>query len=237
MPGQMKTTTGPRPEPMRSWVFALPSNRRKMKRRALLIANGELNQTDVQFGMDTCKRGLIIAADGGANQAIEAGIIPDVVIGDMDSIQPQTKELLAAKRWILKPSQEMGDLEKALLFCQEEGIEELTIIGFTGGRLDHALGNLSVLARYDRVFQYRLFSPHAELFFVRDTITLPSNPGTPVSLVPLDKAQGVTTKGLAYPLCSEPLSVGQREGTSNRATGTQFSISIASGLLLVFRGL
>ena len=201
-------------------------------KRALLIANGEVGPREAEFVKDL-KVDLVVAADGGAHNALFFGIRPDIVVGDFDSVTDATRETLKGITWIHRPSQEYNDLEKALIYCREQKICHVTLVGFTGKRLDHTLGNLSVLMRYDAVFKLDLKAPDADLFLVRDHLELQGIPGQHVSLVPLGRVEGLTTRGLKYPLHCEDLEFGKREGTSNQVMEGTFSVSLTSGVLLL----
>jgi len=199
----------------------------------LLIANGELDsKTLKKIQWDQIDK--IVAADGGTLKALSFGIVPDVVIGDLDSISPDARRKLDHIRFIYQPSQELNDLEKALIFCSEEKAERVIVLGFTGERIDHTMNNFSILARYDQILNLELYDRFARMFFVRDKFSYTGTRGQTVSLIPLGKVDGITTKGLKYTLQDEPLHFGEREGASNECTDGPFSISIRNGVLLVF---
>ncbi len=199
----------------------------------ILFANGAVTERELT-GLDPAAFDRIVAADGGSRSALEFGFEPDTVVGDLDSITAEVRIRLQHARWEHRPSQEQCDLEKALVVCHEEGITDLLVIGVAGRRLDHTLGNLSVLARYHDRFRMQILTPDAELFLVRDRLSVPDSLGRTVSLVPLGDVANVTTDGLLYPLNAEPLVMGVREGISNVVTGDEFSVRIGSGLLAVF---
>lgn len=200
---------------------------------AILFANGTTTASELT-GLRPSAFDRIIAADGGSRVAMEMGYLPDTVVGDLDSVTDDIREQLRDTRWLHRPSQESCDLEKALVVCRDDGIRELTVVGFTGRRLDHTLGNLSVLARYRDVFDFRLITPHGTVFLVDERLELAAASGQTISLVPLLPVTRVTTTGLKYPLTGEPLAVGLREGTSNEAVDGPVTITIDCGLLAIF---
>jgi len=207
-----------------------------MGKTALLVLNGPLSSREVSQAENEAID-VTIAADGGANRAIAIGIHPNIIIGDFDSVTQQTRQLLCDCRWIHKPNQETCDLEKALVLCQEEEVTNLKVVGLAGGRLDHTLSNLSVLARYDHCFQMDLFTETADVFIVRNMLSLPGFPGQLVSLIPMGTVEGVETQGLKFPLRGESLAFGMREGASNKVIENHFSVLVSSGVLIVFRSL
>ncbi len=200
----------------------------------LLIANGELDKRTLKnIQLDRIDR--IVAADGGTMKALSYGIVPDVVIGDLDSIPPDVRKKLGGRiRFIHQPSQELNDLEKALIYCRQENAGCVIVLGFTGERIDHTMNNFSILARYDETMNLEMVDRFARMFFVRDRFEYKGKKGQTVSLIPLGRVDGVTTKGLRYPLRDEPLHFGVREGASNECTEGPFGITIGNGVLLVF---
>ncbi|NOY23508.1 MAG: thiamine diphosphokinase [Acidobacteria bacterium] len=205
-----------------------------MKKLAILFANGQVTEREVTIAMQTTFD-LVVAADGGIVHAERFGFVPDAVVGDFDSLPPDSKKRFQNTRFIYRPSQEQCDLEKALIFCKSEGIAAVTLLGATGKRLDHTLGNLSLLTRYDRNLTLRILTPEAEIFIVRECLELEGVPGQAVSLMPMGEATHVTTTGLEYSLSGETLAFGQREGTSNEFSSKRCTISLTDGLLFVFR--
>jgi len=199
----------------------------------LLIANGDLD-CDLIRSFDRVRVDAVIAADGGALHLLGCGIVPDVVIGDLDSIPPALREKLPETEFILRPSQELNDLEKALIYCREQGAGRLIILGTTGYRTDHSINNFSVLARYRNQFRMEIYDHYAQIFIVSDEFEYRGSPGQIISLIPVGKVEGITTYGLKYPLKNETLEFGIREGLSNVIVQNPVRISVQSGLLLVF---
>ncbi|MEJ2051570.1 MAG: thiamine diphosphokinase [Calditrichota bacterium] len=199
----------------------------------LLIANGELDCSDFKR-VDLTQFTGVIALDGGATRSLECGIPPDVIIGDLDSIPENYRGKFDNSQFIHKPSQDMNDLEKGIIYCTGEQADELTILGLTGGRTDHLFNNFSVLARYDRKISITVIDKHARILLIRNNYQFQGKPGQIISLIPMGKVKGITTRGLKYALKNESLEFGVREGLSNVITGSPVSISSESGMLLLF---
>ncbi|HQV32076.1 MAG TPA: thiamine diphosphokinase [Calditrichia bacterium] len=202
-------------------------------RHGLLFLNGEIAPEALE---DLDRRGIstILAADGGFHHAMHLGFIPDVVVGDFDSIAPAERDSHPGIEWLHRPDQDMNDFEKALIAAEERGITHLTVLGIAGGRLDHTLTNLSVVARFDRKIHLDIRHGRARIFPVRGSWEFRGEPGQLLSLAPLGEAVGVHTRGLRYPLKGETLAPGIREGLSNVIEDGEVGISLKSGLLLVF---
>lgn len=205
-----------------------------MKKRAILFANGQVTEREVSITKKN-RFDVVVAADGGIVHAERFGFVPDIVVGDFDSLPPGSQGRLQNTRFVHRPSQDQCDLEKSLIYCEKEELTSLILLGAAGKRLDHTLGNLSLLTRYDRRFQLRVLTPEAEVFIVRDRLELEGMPGQGVSLVPIGEARLVSTTGLKYPLSGETLAFGKREGTSNEFSSHRCTVSLENGLLIVFR--
>jgi thiamine pyrophosphokinase len=181
---------------------------------------------------------LLIAADGGALPLLRAGIVPHVAIGDMDSIDAAGLVELAAHGVALRRfprEKDETDLELALLYAAAIGATAIDILGALGGRWDHTLANVALLALPElRERRTRLLADRQTLFLVRDAAMLEGHAGDTVSLLPLaGDAHGVTTKGLRYPLDDATLSYERARGVSNVLLDPPGHVSLREGLLLV----
>ncbi len=199
---------------------------------ALLFANGEVNSRETHL-VSREKFDLIVAADGGLHNAVKYGFQPQAVIGDLDSVNNSQQDFPDIT-FVHRPSQELNDLEKSLIYCRDENVTDLTILGASGKRLDHSINNLSVLAKYDQDISLSIYDTNSQIWLVRDTWAYQGKSQQLISLIPLGKVEGVTTNGLAWELNDEPLQFGVREGLSNYMTGKEVSVSIRSGILAVF---
>lgn len=204
-----------------------------MKKNALLFANGEIGPAEIGLVRNQ-KFDMIIAADGGAAAALHWHYHPAVVIGDLDSITPEIRVRLGNATLLHRPDQELNDLEKALQFCRDTQVEAITLLGAGGKRLDHTLNNLSVLSRYDHLFDFTIYDAHSQIFIVRDRWQYQGPLQQLISLIPIGAAEGVETKGLAFPLRRETLSFGHREGLSNYIVSNPVQVTLEKGLLLIF---
>lgn len=198
----------------------------------LILCNG-CPPSQQLFDKYRANANYFIAADGGANIALDFGVKPDIVIGDLDSFRGSDNESFEI---IFKPDQELNDLEKALHHAQKEKATHVHILGATGQRLDQTLKNLSVLKQFDSLFEeIRIADNFGE------TRLLPANfwdeftIGTQISLFPLSgKVTGIHTKGLKYPLDNEALENGVRDGSSNEVVSNPVQITHKKGDLLMF---
>lgn len=203
----------------------------------LIVANGPPPSPDqLRFVAD--KADLVIAADGGAAHALAAGLYPDVVIGDLDSVTPALlDELRAAEVRILKfpIHKNETDLELALAEAVKRGASEVTIIASVGNRLDQTLGNLFLmtLPLYQAI-PMRTLTATEEAFVARERAVISGEVGDIVSLIPLTpRVTGIYTHGLEYPLEDGVLHFGPTLGISNQLREAQAEVTLKEGLLLV----
>lgn len=202
-------------------------------KHALFFAHGEVGEKEFRkIGNE--RFDLVIAADGGALNALRGGYLPDYVVGDLDSITAGVEEQLPGAKLVSRPSQELNDLEKTLQFCEELGVREITLLGIGGKRLDHTLNNLSVLSRYDERFYFTIYDAYSRIYLVRKRWEYSGAINQLISLIPLGRVEGVVTEGLAFPLKNEPLVFGEREGLSNYIVSNPARVRIRSGLLFIF---
>jgi len=183
---------------------------------------------------------MCIAADSGIDHARALGRVPDLVVGDFDSV---TDEGLA---WAAEvgatidrhPSaKDETDLEIALDHALAAEPDHIVVAGIGGGRLDHLLANFAVLAarrfaavRIDGLVQTSLVS------VVHTERQLQGDPGELVSLLSMHgDAHGVTTVGLGYPLRNESLRSGSSRGVSNYFEQPLATVSVAEGTLLAIQ--
>ena len=200
--------------------------------RAVIFANGSLNPPVSLLPGD-----FIIAADGGTRHCLELGLIPAVVIGDLDSLTPTELEMLktqGAKILQFPVRKDFTDLELALQHARTSGADEILILGALGNRWDQTLANVALPAAFPEL-NIILADGDQEFFYLRagETITVAGYPGDTLSLIPLGgDAQGITTHQLEYPLHDENLPLGSTRGVSNVLLAEQAQISLCLGLLL-----
>ncbi len=175
---------------------------------------------------------LFVAADGGANNAFAMGLRPDVIIGDLDSIRPSVLKAFASSVIIQERRQDNTDLEKALDVCVAEHVDNVVILGATGGRLDMTLGNLFSVWKYSGRIGVCFAGDGWLGFPVRGRSRFRATPGTIVSLIPCGTCRGITLTGLAYPLVGAVLDPGGA-AVSNVVRKSPFAVACSRGNLLV----
>lgn len=182
----------------------------------------------------------VIAADSGAELAHTLGLNIDLLVGDLDSISPETLDMLKQSDVQVErhpADKDATDLELALAAAISLEPERILVIGGGGGRLDHALGELLLLSddTYAGV-QVDAKLGAAAVHVIRGERTLFGEPGELVSLFAVQgQAAGVKTAGLVYPLRGETLDSGSSRGMSNVFAAVEARISLERGVLLALR--
>ncbi|MBN1934475.1 MAG: thiamine diphosphokinase [Anaerolineae bacterium] len=204
--------------------------------RVLVFANG--NRPDQRLARCYAAwADRVMCADGGANHASALGIVPEVLIGDLDSVLPNLRVTLEAQgtRVLAYPSnKDETDLELALLYAVEQGATDVVVLGALGGRIDHELGNFLLLA-HPRLTDadIRFIEGAQDISLIHGSKAFRGAIGDLLSLLPIGgDVKGVTTCGLEYPLRDETLFFGPARGVSNVFTGAQPEVTVRSGLLL-----
>jgi thiamine pyrophosphokinase len=185
---------------------------------------------------------LVVAADGGARNAEDLGLHPDVLVGDADSLDPADVRGLQARgvELRLQPAdKDASDTELALLEAEARGASRITVLGALGGlRMDHALANVLLLSRSGVEAVVSLLDGSSRLRSLRaegdvEALDLDVTVGDLVSLFALGEASGVTTRGLRYPLAEEALLQGSSRGLSNEISEVPAQVSLRRGRLLI----
>jgi thiamine pyrophosphokinase len=179
----------------------------------------------------------VVAADSGLEQAARLGLTVAVAVGDFDSVDPAT--LAAAERAGVAverhpAAKDHTDLELALLTAERLGAARVVVVGGWGGRIDHALANLLLLAapRY-AALHLEAIGIAGRVVAVHDRVELTGALGDLVTLLAVGgPAHGVTTQGLQYPLRGETLEPGATRGVSNVLLGSRATVELTSGALL-----
>ena len=194
--------------------------------KALIVGNRPLTKNII----DLSKNKLIIAADGGADRLLEYEILPDKVIGDLDSISEKTATKL--EDWlILNKDIQNTDLEKAVDYATERGAKEILIVGWSGGRIDHTMAALGLA-----------FNPKVELIDEKFTVKAISDleiivgeENTLFSLIAIPEAR-VSIKGAKWNLQHEKLKMGGRGIHNEIGSSGKVTIERHSGNLLLIKG-
>jgi len=207
-----------------------------MPKRAVLFANGEMPESG-QLLPFLKPDDIFIAVDGGLRHLRGLGKMPPLLIGDLDSLtaaEVEEAEAQGVEVRRFKVDKDETDLELALLAAAEMKVQEIAVIAALGGRLDHTLANLSLLALLQlEGIRVTFENGSEEVFLIRHEAEIKGSAGDIVSLVPcFGAAVGVETRDLKYPLRRETLLPERSRGISNVMLTDKAGVSLESGLLI-----
>ena len=204
---------------------------------AVVVANAPFMWT-AELAALAAEADPLLAADGGANRLARIGLRPAAVVGDLDSISSSVRRWVGEDCLVRRPDQDHTDLEKTLRFAFDQlGLERLVVLGAVGGRTDHALANLGLLARR-ALGEALVFRTADELLLaVRGEAVLPAAPGETWSFWAFDPAVRVTLAGVRWPLEHAPVDLVGRPSISNLAEGERVLVKAERGAVVVLRHL
>jgi len=191
-----------------------------------LVGGARVRDRDLDACLGMAPR--IVAADSGAGHVLAAGLVPEAVIGDMDSLAPRDLRRLAPDALHRVGEQDSTDFEKCLTRIDAPMV---FAVGFTGRRIDHTLAVFNALTRHAHR-PCLVVAKHEVIALAPPSVALELAAGTRVSLFPMTQVHG-DSDGLHWPIGGLQLSPGGTVGTSNRATGTVRLTVDAPGLLIM----
>ena len=195
---------------------------------AVILANGDYpsNEKPLQILEEAP---FVVCCDGGANEYIAKGHLPNIIIGDGDSLSEENR-LKHVSLLHHIPDQETNDQTKAVQYLLAQGKRKIAIVGATGKREDHTIGNVSLLMEYMRMGAVvRSYTDYGVFIPCKDTCTFNCNIGQQVSIFNFT-AKNLQSEGLAYPIYD---FTSWWQGTLNECTDTSFTIK-AEGEYLLF---
>lgn len=208
--------------------------------RVVIIAGGNLNNPDF-YKKQLNKDDYIICVNGGSSHALEMGLRPDLLVGDMDSLAESVRDsILKSKPEIIShpPEKDKSDLELALDYAVREKPSEIIILGALGGkRAEHFFINLLLLQiPMKKGIKARIIDESHEIHIAENSFEVSGSPGDYLSLFALtSEVREITTEGLKYPLQKGTLHFGSTLGLSNEFIDNQASIFFESGTLLLIK--
>lgn len=199
---------------------------------AVILAAGDFPTHPIPLGMLTKAADRIICCDGAADRLLAAGFMPMAVVGDGDSISPEARERLS-DRLHIESEQETNDLSKAVRYAVRQGMHRLLILGATGRREDHTLGNISLLADYQaRGLDVEMWTDYGVFTPATGCQTFASRAGQQLSVFCLDDAP-LTLRDVRWPLEGRRITRWW-QATLNEALTDTFRIE-TRGRIIVFR--
>ena len=207
-------------------------------KKCIILANGKPPKKSLITFFQRKGFNKLICADGGANSALQMGLFPDVIIGDLDSISAKAlKEYKSVSKIIRLKRQNDTDVEKCLKYAISKNFNEALLVGVTGNRLDHTFCNLGIVLKFFPQINLSLIAENSYLKPYKGKATIETVPGEIISLYGFNSKTKITSKGLKYQLKDVALPFGERESTSNIAKSDKVELKIIGGVIFVIRDL
>ncbi len=204
-----------------------------MAKKAVIVCNGSVN-TKFLYSFIS-ENDFLIAADGGANKLMKTKFIPDLIIGDMDSITKNALKKYRKTKMIKFPKEkDKIDLELAIDYCVEKKFKEIIILGAIGTRADMTLTNIFLLTQIPKNINAKIIHENQEIYLIhKKKFSVKGIPGEKISLFGIKgKIKGLTLKGFKYELKNYNLRFGLGIGLSNEFKNKKALITSKDGLML-----
>ena len=186
-----------------------------------IVANGEVPSSELSLSILKEKK-RVICCDGALQKLLSINIIPDVVVGDGDSMDRE--DLLRHNiPYYADCSEEYNDLQKALKYCMANGYNDVLLLGCGGLREDHFIANLSIMVMYSEKMRLAMQTEHGVFNVMRGTSMFRSVPGMQVSVFPSNLHTKLSFSGLKYPVNNRSFNW-LWEGSLNESVGSAFTV-------------
>lgn len=199
--------------------------------RTVIVADGIFPQHEIPLGyIQNAAR--IICCDGSTGDLVKAGFVPEAIVGDMDSLSYKLA-IRFEDRLYEYTDQVTNDLTKAVNWCTERGYNDLVIVGATGKREDHTIGNISLLAEYVKKVNVIMVTDTGLFLPFLKSSEISSFAGQQVSVFSIDPETEITSVGLHYPLNRAKIN-NWWVATLNEAVGHSFTLNFDNGRVIVY---
>ncbi|MGM0602755.1 MAG: thiamine diphosphokinase [Bacillota bacterium] len=210
------------------------------KKRALVFLNGEFNlsQAEILNIIDSYDSKMIIGVDGGTDILYKINIVPDVIIGDLDSVSRETLEKFKGNNAVeiikFPTEKDKTDSELAVDFCRENDIKEILIFAALGGRIDQELGNINLLEYIaDFSIDGKIIEKNLEIGVINSSKIFANNAGDLLSLIPqTDSVGSVSISGCKYNTNNEKFIRSRTRGISNKILKKKARVEVDDGILI-----
>ena len=204
--------------------------------KVLIVSGGERPEIDL-LKEKAVSSSMVIAADRGAEYCLKAGILPDMVVGDLDSLPAGIQEELVSNNIKIHKfdcKKDMSDTQIAVDMAVEKGADEIEIIAGIGSRFDHSLANVYLLYRSLRQgVKARIISRIHEIFLIENQCVIKNEAGSLISFLPLGhSANGITLKGFEYEIDNTDMDMSFPIGISNIIVSDSAEVIISRGILI-----
>jgi len=203
----------------------------KLKNPLVIVANGEFPTHSIPLQVLN-KATSILACDGATNTLVKKGYIPNIIIGDLDSLSDENK-IKYNNRIILKDNQSDNDLRKAINYSIKNNINTISVLGASGKREDHMIGNIFSLLDYKDI-NIKIYTDTGIFSCIHKDQNIESFKGQQISIFTLDATIKITSNNLKYNFNKNNVS-NIYIGTLNESLSDFFELEISHGSLLIFQ--
>jgi thiamine pyrophosphokinase len=196
-----------------------------------IIANGKFPDHPLPLGY-LLKAKRVICCDGAANSLIDFGLEPFAIVGDCDSVNKRIAEKFS-DRLFRDSDQETNDLTKAVKWCSQRGYTDIVILGATGKREDHTLGNISLLVEYCRYANVKMVTDAGIFFPIMESTVFETQKGQQISVFSIDPGNEITSSGLKFKLDKKKLT-NWWMATLNEAEENKVTFEFSQGRVIVY---
>lgn len=210
-------------------------------KEAIVLSDGVIeNNAFLGNFLDGREGAFLVCADGAVRHLASTGRVPAAIVGDMDSADPEEIARFRARGseiLVYPKDKDKTDTQLAVELAIDRGYRTVSLLGALGGRIDHALANISLLfLGKKRDARIRIVEPSCELYLLSGSEVLEGEPGQTVSLLPIaEAARGITLTGFRYPLSDGTLEMGNPFTISNRLAEARGTVTVREGTVLVVR--
>lgn len=199
------------------------------KEKIILVLNGKISKKSELHPLIK-KYDIIVCADGAANKLVDININPNIVIGDLDSINKKVRNNIFTN-FIHENNQNLNDFEKSLMWLKKEKYNDIDIIGFDGKRIDHTIGNFSIALKQISNFNLTIFTDSGIFYTIKKYRKIDNILNRYISVFSYKKNIKITTKGLQYELTNKTLE-NFHSGTLNFAILNNVEFSTEKEILV-----
>ncbi len=203
-----------------------------MSKKAVVLANGAFPTNS--NALDQLNNAVfIVCCDGAVNKLENTSFVPGAIVGDLDSLKQELK-LKYHDRLFHFSDQDTNDLTKAVKWCAKNNFTELSIVGATGLRDDHMIGNIFLLSQYSQMLKVKMYTDHGSFTVVQNKMSYQSYKGQQVSVFATNPQMLISTSNLKYKLQKQNLPM-LWQGTLNESLGEVFGLEVSGGDLIVYQ--
>ncbi|WP_129596334.1 thiamine diphosphokinase [Anaerophilus nitritogenes] len=207
--------------------------------RCVIVSNGDILHYE-SMKEKIKDYDFLICADGGAKHLFRMNRIPHFIVGDLDSIDEEVKKYFQEKKVIFykfPKEKDYTDTELAVEYALEKGATEILFLGVMGSRMDHTLANITLLVDLlKKGIKAKIINEQNAIIATNEDIEIEGELGEYLSIIPLsEKVEGITLKGLKYPLSNATIHIGSSVGISNEFEEKKALIEIKKGIILIIK--